>query len=269
MSEPSGLRFLGGDRSYAFLRRLPWRSRAVLLTAVFFTFASMGFLQHMWKLEASPSWTRMGLVVAFNGLLAVGILFAVSVKRALIPVVVGFAIGFPALLGHWYPTPPASSVVDLVELQRRLLSEGIACMVFIVAGYALFIRFIRWEGAHQLRATTEIALAGHLPVLHWRAATATIQSIDNRCPPLGVVAGQRHASEHVEFAPGDLFVVLTDGLTEVNDRSQQEFGMTGIMQILERHAREPLPKLYSALLAAARAHGPQTDDQTLLLIRAR
>ncbi len=262
MSEPSGLRFLGGDRSYAFLRRLPWRSRAVLLTAVFFTFASMGFLQHMWKLEASPSWTRMGLVVAFNGLLDL-------VERdgqivMCVADVSGHGVAAGSFMGMTKsafrmrllsPAPLDTVLDDLDEVVTTLRSPG---MFMTFAG-------IRFDGS----ATAEIALAGHLPVLHWRTATATIHSIDNRCPPLGVVAGQRHASEHVEFAPGDLFVVLTDGLTEVNDRSQQEFGMTGIMQTLERHAHEPLPKLYSALLAAARAHGPQTDDQTLLLIRAR
>ena len=69
--------------------------------------------------------------------------------------------------------------------------------------------------------------------------------------------------------PGDLFVGLTDGLTEVNDRAQVEFGMNGVVRTLEHHAASPLPTDYNELLTAARSHGPQTDDQTLLLVRAR
>ena len=116
---------------------------------------------------------------------------------------------------------------------------------------------------------TELALAGHLPILHVRHATGTIESIDNRFPPLGVVQGQRHTSTRVTYEPGDLFALLTDGLTEVTNRKGEQLGARGVEAVIQRHAERPLAEIYAAVLAAAAAHGPRTDDQTLLLVRAR
>jgi serine phosphatase RsbU (regulator of sigma subunit) len=73
----------------------------------------------------------------------------------------------------------------------------------------------------------------------------------------------------VACAPGDLFVVLTDGLTEVFDAADREFGLERVKNLIGENARAPLDALEERLLAAVRAHGPQLDDQTLLLIRAR
>ena len=387
MSSSTRRHWPSGQRNYAFLKSLPLRSQAIILTAVFFTFGSMGFLQSMWSPDSSASFLRVATIVVYNGVLAVLILLSVSRTRALFPVVGAFAVGIPYLLNRIFPKSAPLANLNLPALEHRLQIEGFACMAFVVTGYALFIRFIRTEMTQKLRITTEIALAerihstlvppialttpllevfgksepsseiggdlldcierdghlvacvadvsghgvaagsfkgmtksafrmrllspsplalllddldevvtqlrspemfvtfagirfdatktaevalaGHLPILHWQEATATIHHLDNFAPPLGVVAGQRHASQNVTFAPGDLFVVLTDGLTEVNDRRNVEFGMAGVTRVLESQAHAPLATLYNELLAAARAHGPQTDDQTLLLIRAR
>ena len=79
---------------------------------------------------------------------------------------------------------------------------------------------------------------------------------------------RRYTSAPVAFAPGDLVVILTDGLTEVFDRHDRELGLDGIKTIVRENATTPLDRLRDALLAAAHGHGPQLDDQTLLLIRA-
>ena len=127
------------------------------------------------------------------------------------------------------------------------------------------IAALRFDGTQ----TAELGLAGHLPILHYRHAADSIESIENAHPPLGVVDGQRHGSRRVEFGGGDLFVLLTDGLTEVTNLRGELFGTHGVEDVLRRHAREPLATIYASLLAAVRAHGPQTDDQTLLLVRTR
>jgi hypothetical protein len=64
-----------------------------------------------------------------------------------------------------------------------------------------------------------------------------------------------------------VFLVLTDGLTEVFDRSDREFGMEGVSTTFAANARSPLPQLEEALLTASRKHGTQLDDQSLILIR--
>lgn len=71
----------------------------------------------------------------------------------------------------------------------------------------------------------------------------------------------------VTCAPGDLLVILTDGLTEVFDNRDQDFGMDRLKSLIRENADTPLPTLEERVFAAVRAHGQQFDDQTLLLIR--
>ena len=66
---------------------------------------------------------------------------------------------------------------------------------------------------------------------------------------------------------GDVLVVVTDGLTEVTDRRDREVGLEGIELVLAAHAEEPLNHLFEQILGLVRAHGPQQDDQTLLVLR--
>jgi serine phosphatase RsbU (regulator of sigma subunit) len=71
-----------------------------------------------------------------------------------------------------------------------------------------------------------------------------------------------------QAAPGDLFVILTDGLTEVFDEEDRDFGLDRVKDIVSENATLPLERLQDMLLFAVRQHGPQLDDQTVLLIRA-
>jgi hypothetical protein len=115
----------------------------------------------------------------------------------------------------------------------------------------------------------DYALAGHLPILHFRAATRTLAKLPNVHPPFGVFAGRAFGHTQVVAAPGDLFVILTDGFTEVFNAEGEEFGDARIDRIVEDSCDRPLAEIYDRILAAARAFGPQLDDQTLLLARVR
>jgi len=113
------------------------------------------------------------------------------------------------------------------------------------------------------------ALAGHLPILHFRAAVRVLDKLPNAHPPLGAIDGRIFRDAAVDAAPGDLFVILTDGFTEVFARDGEEFGETRIERLVVQHADRPLREIHDSILAAVRAFGPQTDDQTLLLARVR
>ena len=129
----------------------------------------------------------------------------------------------------------------------------------------MFVTFaaIRFDRSN----TAEVALAGHLPILHGRRSSGAIEAIENRDPPLGVAARRGHTSTRVAFEPGDLFVILTDGLTEVSNSKGEQLGVEGIRAALAPRLDRPLAEIYAAVLATARQHGPRTDDQTLLLAR--
>ena len=74
--------------------------------------------------------------------------------------------------------------------------------------------------------------------------------------------GSRYSSAPIPFDAGDLFVLLTDGLTEVFDKANQQLGLYPIKETIRRG------ELLDAIVATARLFGDQTDDQTVLLVRA-
>jgi hypothetical protein len=113
----------------------------------------------------------------------------------------------------------------------------------------------------------EYAIAGHPPILWVRAASGRIERLENEHPPLGILASHPFAARRVEAAPGDVFVLFTDGLTEVRDRGGEELGEERFVELVRAHAHEPLAELQAALLDAVRAFGTQDDDQTLLVAR--
>lgn len=115
--------------------------------------------------------------------------------------------------------------------------------------------------------TLEYALAGHLPVLHWRAADGSVTELAGPHVPLGIVSEHAYASSTVAFASGDLFAVVTDGLTEVADAQGRELGLEGVKRLLAGNAERPLDAMMEAMMAGASAHGTPHDDQTLLLVR--
>ena len=109
--------------------------------------------------------------------------------------------------------------------------------------------------------------AGHEPILHYRHATATVDRIFSTNMPLGVIDDGDFAAGSVVFERGDVFVMLTDGLTEVADAQGEEFGPDRIEQIIANYRDRPLVDMYEAVLSAVTNHGRQTDDQTMMLIR--
>jgi len=87
--------------------------------------------------------------------------------------------------------------------------------------------------------------------------------------PLGLVAGGRYASQRVSYSPGDTFLLVTDGITEVVNERDEEFGLARLDQLLSKHAAQPLSQIWELAMGEVRQHGPQQDDQSLLLLRVR
>ena len=87
--------------------------------------------------------------------------------------------------------------------------------------------------------------------------------------PLGLVPEPGYASEQVRCDPGDLFVVVSDGLLETVNAADEEFGLARLEKSVVAHATESLPKLYEALMHAVSDFGEQRDDRTVLIVRIR
>ena len=113
----------------------------------------------------------------------------------------------------------------------------------------------------------EVVLAGHLPILHYRQETGSIEELSVPNVPVGMFERPTYETGRVRFGSGDLFAFVTDGLTEVFDRRGNEFGFDRLKNVVAGNVRRPLPELLDAVIADVRRHGKQSDDQSLLLVR--
>jgi hypothetical protein len=112
-----------------------------------------------------------------------------------------------------------------------------------------------------------LTLAGHLPLLHYVQSCGEVREYPALDLPWGILAEQTFHSTQVAFQTGDIFVLLTDGLTEVFDRSGREMGMGPLKEVLGRSASQALPELFSSMRSTALKFGKQGDDQTMLIVR--
>ncbi len=114
-------------------------------------------------------------------------------------------------------------------------------------------------------ARVEYALAGHLPILLHQGGR--VIDLPNEHLPLAVDECERFRTGQVTLHAGDTLVLLTDGLVEVMDRSGKQLGLDRLRGLVAEHGPEPLANLHERLIGAARAHGAQADDQSVLLVR--
>jgi serine phosphatase RsbU (regulator of sigma subunit) len=117
-------------------------------------------------------------------------------------------------------------------------------------------------------AEAEYALAGHPPILHYRKPTNDVVRLAMQQFPVGLLGNTHYVSARTEYSRGDLFLILTDGITEAADGGGEEFGVERVEKLIVTHAARPLSEIWKAIRNAAILHGAQRDDQSALMVRA-
>lgn len=117
--------------------------------------------------------------------------------------------------------------------------------------------------------------AGHLaPLVLRRGAT---QPLSAGGPVVGFFPDANYEQATVQLQPGDWLVAYTDGLTEVENSYEEEYGSRRLQAFLERltdPSRDALnpERLAEAVLAELQQWAPgveQSDDRTLMVARVR
>jgi len=144
----------------------------------------------------------------------------------------------------------------LSNLNRMLLS---------LAAPNVFVTFAAIASAGGSDLT--FALAGHLPILHYRKRPGRVEERSVSNFPLGVVADAEFATASIACEPEDLLAILTDGLTEASDEQEKEIGLVPLKAGLLESAAAPLEQVMDTLRKTSLKWGRQLDDQTVLLVR--
>lgn len=115
--------------------------------------------------------------------------------------------------------------------------------------------------------SVEVAVAGHLPLLRVRGNGGDVDVLPNEHVPLGILEDASFWSRDLKGESGDLFILITDGLTEVENAKGEELGWERIRDLTAQMRTRPLPDIHAAVMDLVTSHGRQQDDQTLVLVR--
>ena len=124
------------------------------------------------------------------------------------------------------------------------------------------LALLRFGGSSE----AEYAVAGHPPILHYRHCSRDTARLSMEQLPLGLIPGGSYNSKRVIYSPRDLFLMVTDGITEVANAKDEEFGLTRLQELLTRYATRALPEIWGLIMREVRQYGLQQDDQSLLLL---
>jgi sigma-B regulation protein RsbU (phosphoserine phosphatase) len=118
----------------------------------------------------------------------------------------------------------------------------------------------------------QYASAGHNPPLLYRARRGACEYLEASGVAMGLFREARYAEKRVEMEEGDVLVLYTDGITEIIDVEEEEFGEAGLEKRVIRYAHLPAQALIDHVIAAANAHGMKegvVDDETLVVVKRR
>ena len=81
-----------------------------------------------------------------------------------------------------------------------------------------------------------LSLAGHPALLHFQRRTSQVCEYPAQDLPLGILAQQSFTAREIDCQPGDILLLLTDGISEVADRRGAELGAEPIKSGLQQWA---------------------------------
>lgn len=118
--------------------------------------------------------------------------------------------------------------------------------------------------------SAHLAAAGMPPALVRRATTGLVDRIVQKTMPLGAFRDFPYERTEITLAPGDMIVLLSDGLVECFNPARDQFGLDRIAEILARSDTLTSTETADAILEGAdawRRNVPFEDDVTLAVVR--
>ncbi len=117
--------------------------------------------------------------------------------------------------------------------------------------------------------------AGHLPLYHFRMATHRVELLTPRGIGFGLdqkeIFEQELEEYKIVYQAGDVFLFVTDGVTESRNRDGEEFGEMNLMSLLMQHADKNARELCRQVVQELHRFAgvePQADDLTVVVVKA-
>ncbi len=125
--------------------------------------------------------------------------------------------------------------------------------------------FLDYDGG---RGTLHYLNAGHYEPLVI-APDGSSRTLPGGGPPLGMFKNSRYPLGQARLNPGELVVLFTDGLVDIENARGDYFGTEGIAATVRESLHRPLEEISDSVLDRAREFGGDAleDDVTLLMMR--
>jgi phosphoserine phosphatase RsbU/P len=149
-------------------------------------------------------------------------------------------------------------LVQLIERVSRIFCESTMPMHFAT----LVCGKVSCEGE------VEICNAGHLPPLLVHGDN--LIDIEATGLPIGMFSNEQFSSKKIELHPDDTLLLFTDGLTEAENISGDEYGKDRLIELLPRCNLESVDELINSIMKDLynfQSGKTVTDDLTIMAIR--
>jgi sigma-B regulation protein RsbU (phosphoserine phosphatase) len=157
--------------------------------------------------------------------------------------------------------PETNSPAEILERINRFYIHNIHFTTFVTVFLAQF---------DPATLTLTYVNAGHNPPAVRRRQTGAIHWLKPTAPAIGLAEAFHARMESIGFSQGDSLLLYTDGITEVLNISNEQFGQERLAELVQQHADRPAPDLLQAVRQAVSAFGgnrPLVDDVTMVALR--
>jgi NO-binding membrane sensor protein with MHYT domain len=148
---------------------------------------------------------------------------------------------------------------EILDRVNKLLCHRTPANRFVTL--ALFLLNAQGKG--------EFLGAGHTVVYLFRAASREVEELFSSGMPLGMFPVASYQSSALELHPGDILVMYSDGLTDAQNRAEEEFGEERLRHLIRSEGNAGAAALKRNLLVGIEeftAGANQIDDITFLLV---
>ncbi len=148
---------------------------------------------------------------------------------------------------------------EILDRVNKLLCQRTPANRFVTL--ALFLLNTQGKG--------EFLGAGHTVVYLFRAASREVEELHSSGMPLGMFPFASYQSSALELHPGDILVIYSDGLTDAQNRAEEEFGEERLRNLIRSEGSAGAAALKRNLLLEIEeftAGADQFDDITFLLV---
>jgi serine phosphatase RsbU (regulator of sigma subunit) len=155
-----------------------------------------------------------------------------------------------------------TDVANILALANRVLAADVGDDRFVTLLLARLDAEARW---------LVYSNAGHQSGYVFDSLGLVKRQLGSTAMPLGIMPdGEFPAGERVRLVPGDLVVLLTDGIVEARSPDNALFGAQRVFDLVRLYRNDPAQQIVANLYHAVRAFSqnmPQVDDITAVVVK--